>query len=81
MDGTNEKKILDAVKASFRKDLPITLKNIMRRVSLDTRDKLSEIIGTTDSDEIKQSRAYLNDSVEVISTDLVDELMKVLDKY
>lgn len=81
MTNEHEQKILAELKKNFIYDLNNGVKSLLRKSAIDIKLKLSEILQTSDVNEIAEGRTFVEQSTNIMSQDFLNQLIETVEKY
>jgi len=81
MTTEDEKKVLSKLKTNFIYDLSKAVPNLLRKSSQDIRVKVSEILQTSDSQEMAEAKSFIDKSANIMGSDVVNTLIEAIEKY
>jgi len=81
MTTEQEKKVLSELKTNYIYDLSKAVPNLLRKSSIDIKLKLSEILQTSDSQELAEAKTFVEQSANIMGSDVVNTLIEAIEKY
>jgi hypothetical protein len=81
MTTEQEKKVLSELKKVFIYDLSKVIPSLLKKGSTDVKLKLSEILQTSNSEDIAEAKTFIKQSADIMGSDLVSTLTDTIEKY
>ena len=76
-----EKIIRDNLRIAFDTHVKRALKNMVRKISLDTKNDLTKLLNTDEKEVLINAKLYLDDFVEIFNKDLETTLENFIKEY